>query len=116
MRTLLLAILGLGLGAACQTQFIGDAHIDPAACQAHCAASRLEMVGMVFLGEYSSACICQVPRPPGTQASKVPEAVAAAPGALGASAGVIMQMRRAQHQQNSWSSPPGTPGVPGTPR
>jgi hypothetical protein len=116
MRTLLLAILGLGIVAGCQTQFLGDPHIDPVACQARCAEGHLEMAGMVYLGEYSSACICQVPRPPGVQASKVPDAVAAAPGALGASAGVIMQMRAAQQQNNTWSNPAGAPGGPRIPR
>ena len=66
------------------------------------------MTGMVYMGEYSSACICEIPRPaaapppmgapPPTGAP--PSAVPGASGAAaGAAAGVVMQMRRAN--QNS---------------
>ncbi len=80
----------LGFGVGCQTQFIGDPHISPAACQARCTQSNLQMAGMVYMGEYSSACICEVARPGGA-----PAALASA-GAMGAAPGVIMQMERAQ--------------------
>jgi hypothetical protein len=93
MRWLLAAIL---LGG-CQTNFVGDAHIDPASCVQKCQSARLEMVGMVYLGEYSSACICEIPRPPG--AAPAPAAPGAAGGAAGAAAGVVMQMRQAAQQQ-----------------
>jgi hypothetical protein len=110
MRSLLLAILGFSLG--CQTQFIGDAHIDPATCQARCTQSQLVMAGMVYMGAYSSACLCEVPRPPGAQPPGAPPAGAApgapaagaasgslgAAGSLGTIAGVMMQMQAATAQ------------------
>ena len=92
MKTIIVALL-FSLG--CQTQFTGSPHIDPATCQAKCAADRLVMAGMVYMGEYSSACLCEVPRPAGA----LPAAAAA--GAVGgAAAGVVMQMRRQNEQQS----------------
>src|SRR4051812_6244149 len=92
MRTLLTGLLLLGFGVGCQTQFIGDPHISPAACQARCAQSNLQMAGMVYMGEYSSACVCEVTSHAGASAGL------ATAGAIGAAPGVIMQMRRAQAQ------------------
>jgi hypothetical protein len=89
MRNVLIGLLLLGSGVGCQTQFIGDPHISPAACQARCAQSNLQMAGMVYMGEYSSACICEVGKA-GASAGL------ASAGAIGAAPGVIMQMRRAQ--------------------
>lgn len=89
----------LGYGVGCQTQFVGDPHISPAACQARCAQSNLQMAGMVYMGEYSSACICEVAKQAGAQASLE------APGALGAAPGVIMQMRRAQARAATMPQP-----------
>lgn len=119
MRSLLLVIAMLA-AAGCQTQFLGNAHIDPATCQARCTADHLQMSGMVYMGEYSSACICEVPReepqalppprmpagpPDGPPSGGASGATALAPGSLGASAGVIMQMRANQHaaSQTTWT-------------
>jgi hypothetical protein len=122
MRSLLLAIAMLS-ATGCQTQFVGNAHIDPGTCQARCTADHLEMAGMVYMGDYSSACICEVPRseapapppppgqppapggPPGSGGAS--GAVALAPGSLGATAGVIMQMRANQQgAQGTWRTAP----------
>lgn len=85
-------LLGVMFGAGCQTQFTGSPHIDPSACQAKCSEAHLEMQGMVYMGEYSSACICEVPRAAGAPTSA---------GAVGgAAAGVVMQMRRAAERNN----------------
>ena len=90
MKWILASVLLVG----CQTQFTGDPHIDPQTCQRRCAASQLRMSGIVYMGEYSSACICEVVPPAGA-----PSAPSGAPGgasaAAGAAAGVVMQMRRA---------------------
>ena len=91
---IILATLLLNFG--CQTQFTGSPHIDPATCQAKCAGDRLVMAGMVYMGEYSSAGLCEVPRAPMAPPSATPSAAA---GAGGAAAGVVMQMRRAAEQQ-----------------
>src|ERR1044071_3778146 len=67
MRSLLVLFV-LGAVAGCQTQFVGDPHIEPITCQAKCREANLVMAGMVYLGQYSSACLCEVPRhaaPPG---------------------------------------------------
>lgn len=79
----------------CQTNFVGSPHIDPATCASKCAQDRLAMAGMVYMGEYSSACICEVPKP----ASAPTTAMAA--GAMGTTAGVIMQMRRQEEQRRT---------------
>ena len=97
MKTILACILGLAAG--CQTQFPGSPHIDPATCQATCTSQQLQMAGMVYMGEYSSACICEVPRPAAAPGSVMRGAAGAT---AGAAAGVVMQMRREQqkHQQH----------------
>lgn len=89
----------IGSGAGCQTQFIGDPHISPAACQAKCAQSNLQMAGMVYMGEYSSACVCEVARTGGAPAGL------ASAGAMGAAPGVIMQMRRANEHAAATTPP-----------
>ncbi len=113
MKTILACLVTFTLG--CQTTFTGDPHIDPGECQAKCQATRMEMAGMVYMGEYSSACLCEVPHAPPLQPQQGPQqgppgAAAAsgadwrsllgAAGASGATAGVVMQMRRAQEQRN----------------
>lgn len=103
MRNLLIGLLLLGSGIGCNTQFIGDAHISPAACQTRCAQSNLQMAGMVYMGEYSSACICEVGK------AGAPAGVAVA-GALGAAPGVIMQMQREQAQAGATGLPAGCAG------
>jgi len=76
--------------AGCQTQFTGSPHISPQQCQAQCTNDGLVMSGMVYMGAYSSACICEKP---GTASASISgPAVASAAGA----AGVVMQMRDQQ--------------------
>ena len=98
-------LVGLALG--CQTQFVGSAYIDARTCVTRCSLDKMQMSGMVYLGGYSSACVCEVPRPPAApplaaprspaapQPASPPDASprAAPPGALGAAVGVIQQMR-----------------------
>lgn len=111
MRSMLLAIAALAAGAGCQTQFIGDAHIDPATCQARCAEGHLEMAGMVYMGQYSSACLCEVPRAGAPAPGGPPGAMALASGALGATAGVIMQTRAADAQRSQAIQPGPPPNI-----
>ncbi len=101
MKTILLCFVTFALG--CQTTFTGDPHIGPAQCQAKCQATQMQMAGMVYMGEYSSACLCEVPHaPPPSQAAPGAPATAllGAGGAGGAAAGVVMQMRRANERSN----------------
>jgi len=97
-------LLASTLLVGCATSFTGSPHIDPATCQQKCGASQMQMTGMVYMGEYSSACICEVPRaaPLPSPAQPAPPPAAAAPSASAAAAagaaGVVMQMRRAAAQ------------------
>jgi hypothetical protein len=79
----------------CTTHFTGSPHISPQQCQARCTGDGLAMAGMVYMGEYSSACICE--KPSGGTASISGAAAAAAAGG----AGVVMQMRSQQAQASS---------------
>ena len=86
--------------AGCATSFTGNAHVQgPGECVAKCDAGRMDFAGMVYMGEYTSGCICRARyvSAPGTPTAQLPSAdddtfaVAAAPAAVG----VVMQMRRA---------------------
>jgi hypothetical protein len=79
----------------CQTNFTGSPHISTQQCEARCTADGLVLGGMVYMGEYSSACICEKPN---TAAASISGAAAAA--AAGA-AGVVMQTRNQEAQNNS---------------
>jgi hypothetical protein len=75
------------------TTFSGSAVIDgPQQCVNMCERNRLAFAGMVFMGEYSSGCICRAPESgSATNEGAAAFAVAAAPAAIG----VVMQMRAA---------------------
>jgi hypothetical protein len=95
MKILGLDVWVLSLGfvlAGCATSFTGSAHIEGGrgACQSKCAGQGMQMAGMVYMGEYSSACVCEVP------GANVDVAAVAAPTA--GVAGVEMQ-RQQQEQQ-----------------
>jgi len=87
-RTLLATLAVAASG--CATTFFGAPEIQGgrAQCERVCAAWKMELAGMVQMGEYSNGCICQVP-------GKVvaPQAVAAAGEAI---AGVWFQTQNAQ--------------------
>jgi hypothetical protein len=91
-RAAILIAAALSL-AGCATSFTGDAHFPGGArgCYSKCQADGLQMASFVYMGEYSSGCVCS---PPG-QATAQP--AAAATGA--AAVGVVMQMRRQAEQQ-----------------
>jgi hypothetical protein len=86
--------IGLALAAmlltACATAFTGSAHVEggPAECAQRCGAWGMELAGMVAMGEYSDACICQVK---GKTVSKNDVA-----GVTGGAVAVVMQQRRGQ--------------------
>lgn len=96
----LCTLLSLGTLAGCATNFTGSAHIEGgrAACEQKCAGQGLAMTGLVYMGEYSSACVCEVPGRAtagglGGQAS-----------VAGGTAGVMMQMQREQERQQQASN------------
>ena len=90
-------VLGLAL-SGCATSFTGSAHVenDARGCEAKCKSRGMDLAGMVFMGEYTSGCVCGVP---GKSASSRTLLVASAEGAGGSAAGVMMQMQRQQQQQ-----------------
>jgi hypothetical protein len=95
------SVIGLALMLmGCATSFTGSPHIENgrAGCEEKCKGQGMQVAGMVYMGEYSSACVCEVPRG-AAQLSRREVLVASAGGVGGAAAGVMMQMRRAQQQQ-----------------
>jgi hypothetical protein len=90
-RLLLTATLALAILPACATSFRGNAHISTSECSARCRGIGGEMAAYVFMGAYSTACVCE---PPGQRAD-ASEGV----GAGGAVAGVWMQMQEQARQQ-----------------
>ncbi len=90
-RLLLTATLALAILPACATSFRGNAHISTSECSARCREIGGEMAAYVFMGAYSTACVCE---PPGQRAD-ASEGV----GAGGAVAGVWMQMQEQARQQ-----------------
>ncbi len=99
MKYLILLFLGtLAVGlAGCATTFTGSPHVEGgrSACQQKCTSQGMEAAGMVYMGEYSSACVCQVP---GKSASRRGLLVATAGAVAGGVAGVEMQ--RQQNERN----------------
>jgi hypothetical protein len=100
------AILMLGacatLTAGCATSFTGSPHVENGrqGCESKCKSQGMEVAGMVYMGEYTSGCVCVVP---GQSASRHSLMMAAASGAGAGSAGVVMQMRRQEEQQRQMS-------------
>jgi hypothetical protein len=82
----------------CATSFTGDPHIENgrSGCEAKCRGEGMALAGMVFMGEYTSGCVCAVP---GQTASTAHVLASSGAQAGGAAAGVVMQMRRQQEQQ-----------------
>ncbi len=79
--------------AGCATSFTGDAHFPGGArgCYDHCQGAGMQMGSMVYMGEYSSACVCEpLGAPAGQQGSA---------GAAGGAVGVVLQHRAQQQQQ-----------------
>ncbi|MBE7486256.1 MAG: hypothetical protein HS104_40595 [Polyangiaceae bacterium] len=78
---------------SCATNFTGSPHVEGgrAGCEKKCKAQGMEVAGMVYMGEYSDACVCSVP---GQTAGHHKKLVAAVAGAGAGAAGVVLQMRR----------------------
>ena len=99
-RKVAILAVALGLGG-CATSFTGDPHIENgrSGCEAKCKGQGMALAGMVFMGEYTSGCVCTVP---GQSASAGGQLFAAAQaGAAAGSAGVVLQMRRQQQNNNN---------------
>jgi hypothetical protein len=103
LRKVVLLAMALSIGG-CATSFTGDPHIENgrSGCEAKCKGQGMALAGMVFMGEYTSGCVCTVPGQSASVGGRV--FAAAQAGATAGSAGVVMQMRRAQQQQSQQNS------------
>jgi hypothetical protein len=81
-RVRLLVLLVVMSGVSCApTQFYGEPHVigGRAGCQQKCAAWGMDLTGMVAVGEYSDACVCQVRgAPPAVGSAAAADAAAVA--------------------------------------
>ena len=95
MRSKLLMIVATLALSSCATAFMGSPHVEGgrAGCVAKCSGQGMGLAGMVYMGEYSSACVCQMPG--AGQASLLGPAGAAA----GAAVAVAVETQRRQQQQ-----------------
>jgi hypothetical protein len=86
----------------CATTFTGDPHVPggPGGCIAKCASWRMELIGMVSMGEYSDGCICRIPQRGAANADPASEDGAVA-GATAAGAGVFVAMLAAERQRQA---------------
>jgi hypothetical protein len=99
---LVLVSLASGL-AGCATRFTGDPKFPGGArgCFDACKREGMVMSSYVFVGEYSTGCVCSLKPTPAPQPSPATsggqsDATAASSAAA---VGVVMQMRRAQEEQ-----------------
>jgi hypothetical protein len=95
----ILAVALLSSTVGCATSFTGSPHIEGgrSGCEAKCRGQGMQIAGMVYMGEYSSACVCEVPRSTGSAGDR--DLLGSAAGSSGAAAGVVMQMQRQRQQQ-----------------
>ena len=93
------SLMAVFVVAGCATNFTGDPHIEEGrgGCEAKCKGQGMALAGMVFMGEYTSGCVCTVP---GQTASRDQLLAAAQAGAGAGAAGVVMQMRAQAQRQN----------------
>ena len=76
-----------------RTSFNGSAFVenDRTGCEAKCRGQGMAVAGLVYMGEYSSACVCEVPRATGAASRRV--LLSAATSAAGGSAAVMVQQQ-----------------------
>jgi hypothetical protein len=86
----------------CATSFTGDPHFPdgPKGCSDKCSKDGMVMGSFVYVGEYSDACVCQ-PRGASGATSSAATSQSDTAGAVAATAGVVMQMRRMEEQQHA---------------
>ncbi len=59
MKHLVLIFVGILFLSGCSTQFTGNAHTSKQVCMEKCAGQNMMLAGMVYMGEYTSGCICR---------------------------------------------------------
>jgi len=93
-----LACVITAMGASgCATSFMGSAYVEgPKECRSICSGWGMEMSGMVAMGEYSTACVCEVPGGDTRRQAILQSGISAVAGA----AGVMMQSQRARERRS----------------
>jgi len=96
---LLLSFVFASLLTGCATSFTGSAHVEGGrtGCEAKCKGQGLDFVGMVYMGEYSDACMCATPQQISAAGGRGALIAAGAASATG-SVGVILAMRDRERQ------------------
>jgi hypothetical protein len=91
-------ILAASSLVGCATSFTGNAHVENgrAGCEEKCKGQGMQVAGMVYMGEYSSACVCEVPH--GSASSSRREFLLGSAGSSGGAVGVVLQRRQGQQQ------------------
>jgi hypothetical protein len=103
----------LALGAAgCATSFQGSAKFPggPKGCYDRCSEAGMQMASFVYVGEYSTGCVCSLKDRDGGEASAqrgASENAATAAAAVG-----VMTQMRAQQQQAAQHRQMQVVGVP----
>jgi hypothetical protein len=101
MKSIVGLILVLGVGSAsCATNFSGSPYVEGgrSGCEAKCRGQGMDVAGMVYMGEYSSACVCSVPGQSASARQQV--LLGSTAGTTGGAVGVVMQQQRSQEQQS----------------
>jgi hypothetical protein len=100
MKILTLGLIVWTMG--CATQFHGSPRFPggPKGCYDKCATSGMQMTSFVYVGEYSTGCVCGMKGHAGRRAS----ADASQPATAAASVGVVLQMREQARQQQAQQS------------
>jgi hypothetical protein len=95
MRMLKVAIACLAV-SGCATAFMGSPHVEGGrqGCETKCRGQGMTVAGMVYMGEYSSACVCAVPESAGGGHASLLQSGAAATGGA-----VAVELTRRQQQQ-----------------
>jgi hypothetical protein len=90
-------ILAASSLVGCATSFTGNAHVENgrAGCEEKCKGQGMQVAGMVYMGEYSSACVCEVPH---GSASSRREFLLGSAASSGGVVGVVLQRRQGQQQ------------------
>ena len=107
MRVIQAAVMALVLVAidGCATNFTGSPNVENgrAGCEKKCTEDGMELAGMVYMGEYSDACVCQVKGHGSTSSSH--ELLLGSAGSSAGAAGVWMEMLAARQRQQSGAFP-----------
>jgi hypothetical protein len=100
LAILCLSLFGL---SGCATSFKGDAKFPggPRGCYDRCEQAGLMMTNYVFVGEYSTGCVCSLKAKSASAAIDGPKQHAASAATAAAAVAVMRQMEAQQAAQNA---------------